>query len=253
VTEAIFFNELLIAWTLLTIPVFTLLLFVRAPFGRHTRDGWGPTLSNKLSWILMESPAVWWFALVFLSGGLEKSAINYFFFVIWMVHYIHRDLIFPLRLHDRGKRMPVMVGAMAFIFQIVNCYLNGAYLGRLGRTYEISWVSDPRFVIGVVLFFGGMAINLRADNTLLALRGPSESGYKIPYGGLYRWISCPNYLGEILQWTGWAVATWSLVGMSFALWTAANLVPRAIAHHRWYRQEFADYPGDRRALLPGLL
>ncbi len=252
-TEAVLYQQLLVGWTLLAIPVFVLLLFVRAPFGRHARAGWGPTMPNKLGWVLMESPAVWWFALVFLTGELTKSPINYFFFAIWMVHYLHRDLVYPLRLHDRGKRMPVLIGGFAFVFQLVNCYLNAAHLGRLGRTYELSWIADPRFLVGMALFFVGMAINLRADNVLLALRGPGETGYKIPYGGLYRWISCPNYLGEIIQWVGWAVATWSVAGLSFALWTVANLVPRALSHHRWYRQEFTEYPRRRRAILPGLL
>ncbi len=72
----------------------------------------------------------------------------------------------------------------------------------------------------------------------------------MPRGGLYAFISCPNYFGEIVEWTGWAIATWSVAGASFALWTAANLIPRARAHHRWYREQFADYPAERRAVLP---
>jgi hypothetical protein len=30
----------------------------------------------------------------------------------------------------------------------------------------------------------------------------------------------------------------------------ANLVPRAIATHAWYREKFADYPPERRILVP---
>jgi protein-S-isoprenylcysteine O-methyltransferase Ste14 len=87
---------------------------------------------------------------------------------------------------------------------------------------------------------------------LARLRNAGE-GYQIPHGLGYRWVSCPNYLGEIIQWIGWAVATWSLAGWIFAIWTMANLVPRAIAHHRWYRATFAGYPPGRRALIPYLL
>lgn len=72
----------------------------------------------------------------------------------------------------------------------------------------------------------------------------------IPSGGLYRFVSCPNYLGEIIEWSGWALATWSLGGLSFAVWTAANLLPRAISHHKWYRSRFPDYPPKRLAILP---
>jgi 3-oxo-5-alpha-steroid 4-dehydrogenase 1 len=69
---------------------------------------------------------------------------------------------------------------------------------------------------------------------------------------MYRFISCPNYLGEIMIWTGWAIATWSLAGLSFLVWTMANLIPRARAHHCWYKEQFPDYPPERKALVPGL-
>ena len=69
---------------------------------------------------------------------------------------------------------------------------------------------------------------------------------------MFRWVSSPNYLGEIIQWTGWAVMTWSLAGVAFALFTFCNLAPRAISNHRWYREYFAQYPAGRKVLFPGL-
>jgi 3-oxo-5-alpha-steroid 4-dehydrogenase 1 len=72
----------------------------------------------------------------------------------------------------------------------------------------------------------------------------------VPHGGGYRFVSSPNYLGEILEWAGWAVAAWSPAGAAFAAYTIANLAPRAADHHRWYRERFPDYPPARRALVP---
>ena len=46
---------------------------------------------------------------------------------------------------------------------------------------------------------------------------------------------------------------WSLAGLAFALYTTANLAPRAVDHHKWYRDTFPDYPTDRRALVPHVL
>jgi steroid 5-alpha-reductase/3-oxo-5-alpha-steroid 4-dehydrogenase 1 len=77
------------------------------------------------------------------------------------------------------------------------------------------------------VFVLGFTLNRRADRMLRQLRAPGETGYKIPYGGLFERVSCPNYLGEIIEWSGWALATWSLPGVSFAVWTFANLAPRA--------------------------
>ena len=65
-------------------------------------------------------------------------------------------------------------------------------------------------------------------------------------------MSCPNYLGEVVEWGGWALATWSMAGLSFAVWTLMVLSTRAHSHHRWYRENFPEYPPGSRALIPGL-
>jgi 3-oxo-5-alpha-steroid 4-dehydrogenase 1 len=57
----------------------------------------------------------------------------------------------------------------------------------------------------------------------------------------------------MIEWTGWAIATWSTAGLAFAVYTAANLGPRALRHHAWYRERFADDPRERKALIPYLL
>jgi len=100
------------------------------------------------------------------------------------------------------------------------------------------------------LFFAGFAINHHSDGILRQLRTLGETVYKIPRGGLFERVSCANYFGEIIEWCGWAIAIWSLPGLVFAVWTAANLVPRARAHHNWYPIQFPDYPPQRRALIP---
>jgi steroid 5-alpha reductase family enzyme len=87
---------------------------------------------------------------------------------------------------------------------------------------------------------------------LLRLRKPGETGYKIPKSGLFRWVSCPNHFGEIVEWSGFALICWNLPALSFAIWTAANLIPRAVSHHNWYREKFEDYPLRRKAVLPFL-
>jgi steroid 5-alpha reductase family enzyme len=102
----------------------------------------------------------------------------------------------------------------------------------------------------VILFIAGMGINIKSDNMLFDLRVNGATDYKIPRGGLFQWISCPNYLGEILEWWGWALATWSLAGLTFAVWGVANLVPRARANHLWYKENFIEYPKERKALIP---
>jgi len=250
--EQSIFNLLLIGWLILAAVIFFALFFITAPYGRHTRRGWGASISNRLGWIIMEAPAPLVFIAMFLIGNTGVSITSALFLAMWLAHYIHRAFIYPFSLRDSGSRMPLFIIASAILFNAVNGYLNGRYIFAFSGGYSNQWLTDPHFIAGVVLFIAGFRINRQADNTLRRLRLPEECGYKIANEGLFRWVSCPNYFGEIMIWTGWAIATWSLPGLAFAVWTAANLVPRARVHHVWYLQNFPDYPAKRKALLPRL-
>ena len=232
--------------------VFVALLFVSAPYGRHARRGWGPSLSARLGWVLMESPSALLFAGVYLRGPDHAGEAPLVLLLMWELHYLHRALVFPFRMRMAGRRMPLSVVGMGALFNVVNASLNGRWVSALGA-YPQAWLGGPRFLLGLVLFLAGLAANWHSDRVLAALREGQGEDYAIPRRGLFGLVSCPNYLGEIVEWTGWAVATWSLPGLAFAIFTAANLVPRALAHHRWYRVRFPDYPPDRRALVPFLL
>ncbi|HEY86572.1 MAG TPA: DUF1295 domain-containing protein [Dehalococcoidia bacterium] len=246
------FNNLIWGWFILAAVTFILLFFFTAPYGRYSRNNWGPTIDNKRGWLIMEAPAPLVFGMFFLLGHNTVTISTVALLVIWEAHYIHRAFIYPFSLRGQAKRMPVLVIALAFVFNMVNGYLNGRYIFALSDGYNSEWLIDMRFIVGLIFFTAGFVINRRADLALRKLRRPSEPDYKIPYGEMYRWISCPNYLGEILTWIGWAVATWSLPGLAFAIWTIANLVPRARAHHTWYHEHFANYPSERKALVPWL-
>lgn len=248
--EVHLFNGLAVAGLIVAAAVFILLFFITAPYGRHVRRGWGPGIDSRWGWVLMEFPAVTVFTACFLSGrGLDPGWV-WVFPALWLTHYVHRAFVFPFRLRERRKQTPLVIIASAILFNLFNGYLNGRYLGVYSAAYDAAWLADPRFGIGVALFLGGFVINLHSDQVLIGLRVPGESGYKIPHGGCYRWVSCPNYFGELMEWGGWAIATWSLPGLVFFIWTAANLVPRAYSNHRWYQGTFAEYPAERRALIP---
>lgn len=250
------YHYLLIAWFALSLVVFVVLLFVAAPYGRHTRRGWGPTIPGKLGWVAMEAPASLAFALFFLLGALvarPPGLVALVFFALWQVHYVDRAFLFPLRQRGPGRPIPLLIALFAVVFNLGNAYMNGHWLGALSPIYPAGWLIDPRFLIGLGLFAAGFVLNRRADAVLARLRAGGQTGYRVPMSRMHALVSCPNYLGEIIEWGGWALATWSLAGLAFFVWTAANLVPRAIAHHRWYLNEFPDYPRERKALIPFLL
>ena len=250
-TEAALFHDLILAMLGLSAVTFVALFAITAPYGRHTRGGWGPMVSSTAGWVLMEAPASLGFLAFYLWGEHRADAVPLVLLGLWQLHYANRAFVYPFRRRGGDKPMPLAVAALGLTFNIANAYLNARFLTHFAR-YPDGWLSDPRFVGGVALFLVGFAINQQSDEILRTLRAPGERGYKIPHGGLYRFVSAPNYLGELVEWSGFALAAWSPAALTFVVWTAANLAPRAWANHRWYRRTFPDYPTGRRALVPFL-
>jgi 3-oxo-5-alpha-steroid 4-dehydrogenase 1 len=251
--EPTWYAIILVAYVATAALTFPLLIMVDAPYGRHVGKPWqGPTINNRLAWLVMESPAAVVFGICFVQGVYRDTTVARVFCLMWESHYLYRAFIYPFRLRGSGKHMPVLIAAFGFTFNVVNGYINGRYLFTFSGGYSNRWLLDPRFLLGALLFIAGMVICRHSDAVLRRLRQPGQSGYQMPRGGLFRWVSAPNYLGEIIEWGGWALATWSVPGWAFFLWVLANLVPRARAHHRWYHQHFPNYPAERRALLPGV-
>jgi protein-S-isoprenylcysteine O-methyltransferase Ste14 len=248
-TEFEFFRGLIVASLAISVVVFLALTLITAPYGRHTRAGWGPQVRSTTGWIIMEAPASLVFFAFYFLGEHRFETTPLVLLAVWQAHYLHRAFIFPFRRRGGDKPMPLLVALMGVVFNVSNVYLNSRWISHFGH-YSSVWLLDPRLLAGVTIFAAGFAINFHSDEVLLRLRKPGETGYKIPAGGFYRWVSSPNYLGELVEWSGWALATWSLAGLTFVVWTAANLVPRAIANHRWYRTQFPNYPLERKRIVP---
>ncbi len=243
------YSLFLYAWIAVAVIIFFLLLHITAPYGRHASAKWGPAISNRFGWAIMECTVlVSLFVCIFpLRGSL--SNVSWVLIGLFCFHYFNRTFIFPFRLHTRGKTMPLLVVGSGIFFNLVNGFSLGYYFTHFAH-YTAAWFTDTRFIIGVVLFITGLFINWKADDTLIHLRKPSETHYVIPRKWLFEYISCPNLFGELIEWFGFAILCWNLPALCFFIWTAANLIPRAISHHRWYKNKFSDYPEERYAIVP---
>jgi hypothetical protein len=249
----------LYTWTVFGVVVmgiaaFITLLFISAPYGRHFREGWGPTMNATALWIVMEAPSPISFAVVYFMSTHAFETVPLILLAMFMTHYVYRSFIYPFRMRGGHKQKPILMAVLAIVFNIANGSTNAFAITELSpHLLDSAWLVDPRFVVGFVLFVTGYAINHQSDAILRNLRKPGESGYKIPHGGLFRWVSSPNYLGELIEWTGFALAAWTVPSFVFLFFTASNLVPRALSNHRWYLENFDDYPERRRAVIPFLL
>jgi 3-oxo-5-alpha-steroid 4-dehydrogenase 1 len=228
---------------------FAALLRRPAPYGRYAGAARGPRVPARWGWVVMESPAVVVMVTLFAVGRNRGSLVAEVFLAIWLLHYVRRTLVYPFRLPRSAQPIPLSIVVTAFVFQLLNVYLHGRWLFELLPPRPDAWLADPRFVLGTALFAAGTTLNVGADETLLRLRAKGP-GYRVPEGGLFRWISAPHYLGEIAIWLGWALLTWCLPALLFAFWTIANLAPRARSHHRHCLETIAGYPRQRKALVP---
>jgi protein-S-isoprenylcysteine O-methyltransferase Ste14 len=252
-TERSFFDAALAGLFVCAAVTVIALLRITAPYGRHARRGFGATMPSTAGWVLMEAVAALGMPALFLIGDRTGDPAAIALLALWELHYLHRAFVYPFRRKGGSRPMPISVVAMAIVFNSWNAYLNGRWLFALGPERGAEWLRDPRFIAGAALFVVGMAINVRSDDALIALRRPGETEYRVPRGGLFRFVTMPNYLGELIEWLAWALATWSLAGLAFAAFTAANLVPRALANRRWYLSRFPDYPQERKAIIPFVL
>lgn len=237
--------------------IFLKLLKFNAPvvYGRHETGQFRVRIPTRLSWVLMEAPAALFFAWFVFTGPLPATAPVIVLFILWQLHYCHRAFIYPFQLQIRpGSTTPARMTLFGAVICAACGYLNGDFISRYATHLQSNdWFYSPAFIIGIFLFLVGYMINKASDSTLIQLRKNNPDAYSIPYGGAYRWVSCPNYLGEIIIWIGFSCAAWSIAGITFAFMTAANLIFRAIENHQWYHEKFPDYPQERKAIIPFVL
>lgn len=229
-------------------------LDIKAPYGRYSRAGWGPLVPAKVAWILQELPVLVAVALCWTYGrpDIRGRLPNLLLLGMLTFHYVNRTFIFPLRIKD-GKPTPLVVMAMAFAYCALNGYVQARYLTQFAE-YADDWLTRPQFLLGSLVFVVGMAVNWHADGVLLSLRAQRKPGsterYKIPRGGMFEYVSGANFFGEIVEWTGFAIACWSWAAASFAFFTFCNIGPRGYQHHQSYLEKFEDYPKSRKAVIP---
>lgn len=213
-------------------------------------------LSARTAWIAQE---IWSLIVPVLllsrtsSDQMTKctSPAKLLLLCMFCTHYFYRSLVYPFRIRS-GQPTPACICLMAAAFCAINGLLQGWWLLREPAPASGS-VFDSRFLAGCLCWVAGWAINVDADARLRGLRKPGQTGYSIPRGGMFEYVSCANYLGEIVEWSGWALAAHQLPAVAFAFFTACNIGPRAWQHHQDYKNRFGNtYPRHRRALIPWL-
>ncbi|GAX74795.1 hypothetical protein CEUSTIGMA_g2242.t1 [Chlamydomonas eustigma] len=241
-------------WSMIPVGIlsFVSLFFQVAPYGRYSAGGaWGPLINAKIAWMLWEMPALAIPAILLWTSGVDSLITNLLskrtlLATCFMTHYFYRAVIYPMMTRG-GKPAPLSVAFLGGMFCVWNGFVQGWYITRY---VPLDAPISMSTAVGALIWLWGWLNVVRADTTLIGLRKPGETGYKIPRGGLFELVSAANYFAEIVEWSGYALAAGSLPALSFAVFTFCNVGPRGWRHHKWYLQKFEDYPKHRHAVIP---
>ncbi len=235
------FNVFLLIMTAIAAVVFICLYFVDAGYGKFYTRKWGPSVNNRIGWVLMEAPVFIAMLCLWYFSDRRGDAARIAMLLVFEAHYLHRSFIFPMLIRGNG-RMPLSIILMGVIFNTLNAFMQGGWIFYISPSemYVPTWLSDPRFISGVIVFVIGMYINIQSDSIIRNLRKPGDNAHYLPRGGMFRYVTSANYFGELVEWAGFAILTWSFAGLVFVIWTFANLGPRAARIYDRYKTEFAS-------------
>ena len=184
---------------------------------------------------------------------------------LYVIHYANRALITPLLLAPSMSPIHASVMVMMAIFQILNasnlaCWI--VYSAREMGGKNKSPLFSAMSVLGFVLYIGGLAGNIVAENKLFSLRrgaakrkAKSEGKATVTYNkvytipaaeGVFKYVMYPHYVLEWVEWTGvWVLGgAWGLGwgNKSAALWFVISeitaMLPRAYDGKKWYEGKF---------------
>ncbi|MBQ2185834.1 MAG: DUF1295 domain-containing protein [Bacteroidaceae bacterium] len=249
----VLFTYLLWVMSFLAIVVFICLYFITAGYGQFRTKRWGYSIDNRVAWFLMEAPVFFVMLIIWCRAGFPFHLPELILLGLFLVHYFQRSFVFP-SLMKGHSRMPLSIMMIGIIFNVINGIMQGGGLFWFpipaytqGASYLLRWNA----IVGIIVFLFGMIVNCHSDYVIRHLRQPGDTRHYLPKAGFYRYVTSANYFGELVEWIGFAIAAANPAAWVFALWTGANLIPRAHAIHRKYHEEFGDEAvGTRRRIIP---
>jgi 3-oxo-5-alpha-steroid 4-dehydrogenase 1 len=215
---------------------------------------WTASVNSRVGWFVAYLVPLLVYVGLHLQAGSPRSPYHWALLAGMVFHFGKRCLE-SLFLHKYSKP----TGATAYLL-IIWAYSTMVLAAGWFQTHAVSaaegWAPElrPALIAGAGIFLVGQAINFYHHLLLARLRpaGAVGQGYRVPQGGLFRWVACPHYLGEIISWVGYAVMAGLPPSWGNAAVVVVYLGARSRSTLRWYQQNLPDWPADRRALVPRL-
>lgn len=208
------------------------------------------SLPSRLGMFIIYFPAVFAYPLIFTYMEGPSSSWHTWCMALVVAHFAKRCLE-TLFLHKySGVTNLGSTLLISSLYTLVALLLGYFAATDMKLSLLNSTVLKPLVVVGIVLWFVGTGINFYHHWLLARLRKPGETGYVLPTGGLFRWIACPHYFGEIVAWFGYAFLFHHIAAYIIAATMTAYLMGRSHNTVKWYRERLEGVPSNWKRLFP---
>ena len=187
-----FYYAVVWAMLALAVVVFTALQYVTAGYGMMYSHRWGPTVGNRIGWVLMEAPVFAAMLLLWLCSPRHTETAPSVMIVLFLLHYFQRSFVFSAANQRQGAHAGCHYHDGGCIQPYKRLYDRRLAALRIsGRVLHHVWLWSPQFIAGTLIFFAGMGINIQSDSIVRSLRKPGDTRHYIPRGGMYRYVTWP--------------------------------------------------------------
>lgn len=157
------------------------------------------------------------------------------------------------------KKMPVFVLVCIWICVAV---LYTAQVSPMLYRYMNGATDITLPIIGIVISVAGMILEAVADHQKSVQK--KENPHMVATKGLYKIVRCPNYLGEIIFWTGilvsgisayqgfgqWLIAILAYICIVFVMFNGAQRLEKRQMARYGDNAEYAEYADHTPIILP---
>ena len=202
---------------------------LRLPYGKF-RTGAG--VNSRAGLALAYATPVFVYIALWVEGGSPRTLYHLAVFGAFLCHFVRR--IFEVSFVNSYSR-PTPLRALVII-----AFLYGGVAASCAF-FQVRTFGQPTspliFILGILTFAFGEVLNGYHHWLLARLRPLGVRIYVVPRHGLFGWVACPHYLGEILSFVGYAIMSGLLPVWGNTLVASAYLSARANSTLNWYRRE----------------
>eukprot|EP00961_Rhodomonas_salina_P016031 215796-Rhodomonas_salina.1 len=194
-------------------------------------------------------------ALAVHFSAVESSTYNNVVVLNIAAHFVKR-IAEVLFVHKYSGSMNVNTTILIALVYCLHSFAN-SYTAQYDMPLEhqpSSWQQQVGFL---VLWFGEFG-TVYYHNLLANLRQPGDKRYKVPSGGLFKYVCCPHYLFELIAFIGLAILSNHVVGITTVISMTGYLLGRSAATLKWYQEKAkaktfdTALPQSWHAMVPGI-